>query len=616
MCLDLKRQLARVLCVLLVASIWLGARSESFALTLAGLNPARTYRVKGIVISGNKAFSDDQLLGLIETARRPWYQFWKKRPPFEPDTFRSDLDRLRRFYQSRGYYNARVTYDLTVEGDLVTARIKLVENQPVRVDKIAIKVKGPGPPPERLEPALKLPLREGEVFDEGAYQLTQQNLRDLYMEKGYAHAKVQRRAVVRVGPNRARVRYTVEPGVRAVFGSTIVVGTRHVKPEIVLRELTYREGERFSPQKIESSRKNILALNLFSSVRFNLKRDRARPGVVPVEIQVHEKPPRRVSIGLGYNTETLFNAGLQWQHYNFLGGGRQLSLAVTYSSVASSLEAKLVQPHLFSRGSRGVLEAQEQQQVYQTYTLTNSRLRPRIEDQFSPSLSWFFGYRLEYLKFNSVSASTIAALGGIRRQGILSGPYLGVILNTTDNPFSPQHGVVLSFRANQAGEIWGGDYRYFKLQAEARDYHLIGWRTVLATRLKIGLADTFGPHRDIPLSERFYSGGEGSVRGYGLRRIGPLSTSNDPLGGLSLVEGSVELRRPIWDKLSGAVFFDFGQVSTHSFDLPVDALRYGYGPSLAFATPVGLLRIDLGFPSRAPRGDSNWQLYFSIGQFF
>lgn len=139
---------------------------------------------------------------------------------------------------------------------------------------------------------------------------------------------------------------------------------------------------------------------------------------------------------------------------------------------------------------------------------------------------------------------------------------------------------------------------------------------MLAMRLKVGLSDTLGTIGDVPLSERFYSGGEGSVRGYGLRRIGPLSASDDPLGGLSLIEGSIELRRPLFRKLSGALFFDCGQVATHPYDLRVDALRCGYGPAAGVNSPVGPINFYLGFPTQRPNSDSNWQFYFSIGQYF
>jgi outer membrane translocation and assembly module TamA len=181
---------------------------------------------------------------------------------------------------------------------------------------------------------------------------------------------------------------------------------------------------------------------------------------------------------------------------------------------------------------------------------------------------------------------------------------------------NPQHGSVFAFNTNLANRIFGSDYSYWRVTGELRNYRPLVWQTVLATRVKLGLADTFGPIRNLPLSERFYSGGEGSVRGYGLRRIGPLSESNDPLGGRSLVEGSVELRHTLFWRLNGAAFFDCGQVSLHAYRIPVDALQCGYGPAVSMATPVGPVRVDIGFPTRRPRSDSSWQLYFSIGEFY
>ncbi|MGH7916182.1 MAG: autotransporter assembly complex protein TamA, partial [Candidatus Binataceae bacterium] len=421
---------------------------------------------------------------------------------------------------------------------------------------------------------------------------------------------------VYVGPGRADIQYTVDPGVRAVFGKTVVVGTHKVKPRIVLRELTYTRGERFSSTEIRSSRARIIALNLFSAVEFVPQLNRAKPNVVPIEIRVHEKPKHDISLAAGYNTETQFNATVGWADYNWLGGGRQLTLSATYSNVYSYLDLKLLRPYLYTRKLSGVLEWRLDQQDYQTYTMYSPRFDPYLHYQFTPALSGYAGYRLEYLKFNSVAPSTVTALGGIRSQGMLSGPDMGVLLNTTENPLNPQHGAIVSFDANLAMQALGGDDRYYRMIAEARKYTLLGWNTVLASRLKLGLANTLGPHRDIPLSERFYSGGEGSVRGYGLRRIGPLSAANDPLGGLSLIEASVELRHPLFEKFSGAVFLDAGQVSVHPFDVPVDSLVFGYGPALSYDSPVGPIRIDLGFPTKTPRGDPSWQVYFSIGQFY
>jgi outer membrane protein insertion porin family len=302
--------------------------------------------------------------------------------------------------------------------------------------------------------------------------------------------------------------------------------------------------------------------------------------------------------------------------YNFLGGGRQFSLTGTYSNVTSALDAKVFQPRFLSSRSRLTLEASQQQQTYQTYTGNISGFDPHVDYKFSSSLTGSVGWRLEYLKFNSVNSSTIKAIGGFRRNGILSGPMFGLTFDNTEDVLNPQRGERVSLVANISDHSLGGDYRYWRMLVEARKYRLIGWRTVLATRLKVGLSDTLGKIGDVPLSERFYSGGEGSVRGYGLRRIGPLSESNDPLGGLSLIEGAVELRRPLFWKLDGALFFDCGQVATKPYDLRVDALQCGYGPAAGMNSPVGPINFYLGFPTQKPRGDSFWQFYFSIGQYF
>jgi outer membrane translocation and assembly module TamA len=135
-------------------------------------------------------------------------------------------------------------------------------------------------------------------------------------------------------------------------------------------------------------------------------------------------------------------------------------------------------------------------------------------------------------------------------------------------------------------------------------------------RLKLGFADPFDGSTEVPLFERFFAGGANSVRGYGRHRLGPLSSADDPVGGRSLIEGSLELRHPLFANLGGALFLDFGQVSLDSFDVPIDDLRYALGFGVSYTTPIGPLRLDLGFPLRPPHGDQPWQVHFSIGQFF
>jgi outer membrane protein assembly complex protein YaeT len=604
-------------CAAIFAVLLLFFCARAYAITLDSLDSSRTYYVDSIHFSGNQNFSDSDLTAAMATKTRPFYALWQKRPAFDPQTFTNDLSQLALFYESHGYYDAHISYDLKIHGDLITPLLTIHEGHPVKVDSVAVEIAHPAPSPQALQPDFSLPLKPGQIFTQPNYQSSAQDLITVYRQNGYAHPDVQRHAVVRTGPHLAKAWYHVAPHARGIFGRTTVAGTHKVNPRIVMRELAYQAGQRFDVRKIEQSRTNILNLNLFSAVEFTSDKDPRNPHVVPIGIVVQEKSQHSLNLALGYNTQTQLNAQLGWNDYNFLGDGRQLLITGTYSQITTALDVKLIQPHFFSRDSRLTLEAAQAQESYQTYLLNASRFDPHVDYIFTPSLTGTFGYRFEYLKYNQVNPTTIQALGGFRRDGFLSGPNAGLIFNNTTDLLNPQNGEILSINGNVSDPSLGADYRFWRVQSEARRYQPLGGNTVLATRLKLGVEDTLnGKIDDVPLSERFYSGGEGSIRGYGLRRIGPLSLSNDPLGGLSLVEGAVELRHPLPWKLSGAVFLDCGQVSVHSFDIPVDALQCGYGPAVSLNTPVGPARVDIGFPTKTPRGDNNYQFYFSIGQFF
>ncbi|MBI4529103.1 MAG: outer membrane protein assembly factor BamA [Deltaproteobacteria bacterium] len=604
--------------LLLVFVALLCCGSNLPAATVKDLEAGREWRVEEISISGNVRFSESELLAAILTRARPWYLPWESRPLFDPVTFTEDLERLRRFYESHGYFEARVSYKLEInqEDSLVAARIEIEEDQPVIVSEV--RVEGTGAAPTVAVPPLppELPIKRGQIFTEEAYQKTEQFLREFLLQHGYAYAATERKAEVDLEQNRVRILYSVDAGPPSVFGETVVEGAQDVAPELALRELTYRPGDQFSLDKITESRDKIVRLDLFSAVRIAPQPITGKPMVVPMQVTVVEKPPRDLRIGVGYGTEDEFRAQVEWQHRNWLGGGRRVSVLGKYSSIEITGQAKFIQPHFFSPRTQAIASFRQDRGDEETFLLHASRFNPRIEHAFTDKLAGFVGYRLEFHTLDKIDAATEDALGEVTRKGLISGPSVGMVWNTTDNPLNPKSGEMVSVSLDHSGEIWGGKFDFYKLAAEARKYLPLGWETVLATRLKIGIADALGKDKDYPLPERFFSGGEKSVRGFGRRRLGPLSASDDPIGGLSLIEGSFELRRPLWREIGGALFLDFGQVSRRAFDIPVDDLKFSAGFGFSYATLIGPMRLDVGFPFKPPKGDRPWQVHFSIGAFF
>jgi outer membrane protein insertion porin family/translocation and assembly module TamA len=588
------------------------------AIPVDALDPGREWRVKDVIITGNEQFSDGELEEILATKTRDWYAFWRSRPHFDPAAFAADLERLARFYQGHGHYEAKISHDLEVDPEAggVVVKIMLDEGEPVRVGRISLEVvDAPELKPE-LEALLpKLPLKEGEIFSETAYQVTETGLRAFLYDKSRARVEVQRKAEVILERREARVFYTVKAGPETRFGPTTIEGLKDVSEEIVSRELAYKPGEPFSGQALRESEQNLRQLDLFSLVRFDLEKSSQDPTTVPIGVALAEKPPREIRVGIGYGTEDQLRGQVRWRHNNWLGGARRLEIGAKASFIEREVDLSFIQPHFLGAKNRFLLNLKPHQLDEPGFFLNATRLQTRIERKFTRNLTGFIGHRVEYDRLDEVSDLTIARLDDFEREGLLSGLSMGALWNRADDPLNPTKGWTLSFSAEQVGGFLGGDFHFFKLQGEAKAYYSLAAKTVLASRLKLGFADPFDRGKEVPLFERFYAGGSTSVRGYDRHRLGPLA-GDDPLGGRSLIEGSVELRQQFTKELGGALFIDFGQVSVRSFKVPVDDLRFSGGFGVRYSTPVGPLRLDIGFPFRPPRDDPSWQIHFSVGQSF
>lgn len=595
------------------------AAAPLHAVQVDDLDPEKTWKTEKVDIEGNVNFSASQLQGEMVTTTRSWYALWRSRPQFDPVAFQTDIERIQRFYLAQGYYEAQVTYDLEVKEDsqLVTAHILIEEGEPVLISQITLQVTDEPTLVDALEKLRpKLPLSEGSVFTEEAYQGAEAQIKAFFLDLHRGRVQVERKAAVILEQHRVDVQYSVAAGPVTVFGKTTVEGTEKIDPELVFRELKYEPGEAFSVSAITDSRKKLLNLDLFSSVRFIQEDSPQEPRIIPMRVQVSEKPFREWQAGIGYGTEDQVRGQVRWRHNNWLGDGRRLDVQVRASSRIRNIDVSFMQPHVFGPENRFTLTFRPQQLDEPGYLLNGTRLQPRFERDFTPQLSGFLGYRLEYDQLSNVTKSTAAVLKEFERKGALSGVSAGLVWNTADDPLNARRGGLLSFTAEQVGGPLSGDFEFLRLLGEVRRYYLMAPRTVFASRLKLGFADPSGKTKEIPLFERFYSGGINGVRGYERHRLGPISDSDDPVGGRSLLEGSLELRQQFTEKFGGTLFLDFGQVSLKSYEVPVDDLEFSTGFGVLYTTPIGPVLLALGFPFNPPSGDQAWQVHFSIGQFF
>jgi outer membrane protein insertion porin family/translocation and assembly module TamA len=189
-----------------------------------------------------------------------------------------------------------------------------------------------------------------------------------------------------------------------------------------------------------------------------------------------------------------------------------------------------------------------------------------------------------------------------------------------DDPLNPKSGFQIFPNVEWASVALGSEVDFVKLSLEGRGYVPLGSFGTLAGKLLWGSIYNLENTESIPIFKRFFAGGSNSVRGYPYQKLGPLDQLGNPIGGLALVEGSLETRFPLpfYKSLEGVLFFDFGNVYEERLAIFDKGLRYASGCGVRYLTPIGPVRFDVGYELNPPDQQffHPYQFYFSIGQAF
>jgi outer membrane protein insertion porin family/translocation and assembly module TamA len=210
-----------------------------------------------------------------------------------------------------------------------------------------------------------------------------------------------------------------------------------------------------------------------------------------------------------------------------------------------------------------------------------------------------------------------------KQEGTLSPVGLEASHTTADNILNPSKGYQVSGNAEVAGVLLPGTFNYYAVALDVRHYQPLA-NLVVATRVQVGNIDAAGTGAaNVPFSKKYFLGGASELRGWGRYEISPLS-SGLPIGGNSLFAFSVEGRASLSGSFGGVLFLDGGNVWTDAWDLALDDLRYAVGAGLRYQTPVGPIRLDVGYQLNPIEGllvngepqTRRYRFHFSIGQAF
>jgi translocation and assembly module TamA len=591
---------------------------------------ARTAKIV-LAVTGDEPMRDD-LKQLVED--------FEKAQPLSGDSLallqgaQAVLARVNTALRSRGFYDARSTatidnhpvdeaaaldaIEARPEADPITLALTVDTGPRFKVGSIAIR----GAEPASL-PAIdmsKLGLAAGDPADAAAILAAQDMVLTAFRKQGYALASVKREVVIDHATREAEITFTVTAGPIARMGPVSFSGTEKVNTAFLQRRVPFKQGELYDPGKVDTLRGKLTSLGVFNGVRIQPATALDANGELPIDVSLTDRLPRSIGFGLSYETQLGFAVSGFWVHRNLFGEAESLRLTgeinhigqgalVTDTGVA--LRADFRKPDWWLPGQDGRATAEAVREVLPAYRRNAVALTAGIDRIISPVWQVRVGLTGEVEQTEQTSA-------GFWRNFQLLGAPVSVLMNKANSDVDPTKGYRVQLDVTPYVDF-GSNNDYFtiiRLTGRAYlDFSETG-RSVLALRASFGTEPTDNI-AGIPPDKLFYAGGGGSVRGFVYQTAGPRDAFNNPLGGASVVEGSVEFRQRFGKSLGAVAFVDAG--SAYPDILPNFSLfapRIGAGVGARYYTDFGPIRLDVGFPLNAREGDPPFGIYVSLGQAF
>lgn len=584
------------------------------------------YKIRNVAFEGNETLDEEFLLERMALKEVGWLEelITDNEPVlYSQELVELDLERLVRIYQSEGFLQAKATLlppKLNDEKETMKVNIKVEEGEPMIIDSVSIRFLSgmEHVDTDSLHKKLfrKLELVKGNRFRDQALENDIQYIENALKSLGYAYVITSYDLDLDLEEFTTGVYYAISPGPKTHFGETTIEGNKHVKTSFIRKQLSYDNGETYNKSELTETRQDLYRLQLFRVVSvLPQKNESKKEAPIPVNIYVEEAPRFSTRFGVGYGTEEKFRTFADLNYRGFISGARRINLYLNHSALKPyEVRLRWIQPQFL--GLDGSISLNpfllaKDEPGYQTHSYG---INVPFRYIFTPSMNSTLTYYFEDVEQRVEQGDEeLPDFEDDKFPYTKSGIMLGSVFDNSTPTFSPEKGITVSGGFKLNGYVFGGTFSYTRLWGEFTAYHRIG-EVILAYRLMAGGIASADSSGFIPVEDRFYSGGSNSIRGWARSQLGPKRQSGTPLGGKSIFETNFEVRHHLFWRLSLAAFIEAGNVWRSSYAYDLNDLGYAAGPGLRIETPIGPIRLDVGFPLWNQK--KNPQFFISVGQAF
>jgi len=527
---------------------------------------------------------------------------------------------MQRILASEGWYGARVNTRIdrpASEGrEPLTAVIDVVPGKRYVLGDIVVRA-DPTEPPGLIRDNLALNL--GEPIVAARVQGAEAQVSLALPQNGYPFAELSERDIL-LDQDTGQGVYTlpVTTGPRSRFGGFATTGDLAFDAKHVGVLARFKRGELYDSRKVDDLRQALVATGLFRAVAAAPQRTGQAVGdgteYVTVMVDQDAGPPRTIAGTAGYGTGEGFHVEASWTHRNLFPPEGALIVHGVAGTREQGAGVTFRRSNAGKRDRTFELAAEGLHSNYDAYSAYTGRLSARLSRDSTPiwqkRITWSIGGALLVTGEKDYDFTA----GERRRRTFYIAGLSGQIgYDRTKSLLDPARGFRVTALIEPEASLDGGFTPYVRARLDASGYYPVSDSFVVAARMRLGTIQGTGRFHIAP-SRRFYSGGGGSVRGFGYQKLGPQDPDGDPLGGRSLNEAALEGRYRFGDY--GVVgFVDIGQSYAQTMPQFSD-LRTGVGLGGRYYTNFGPVRLDVATPLARRKGEGRINVYVSIGQAF
>lgn len=507
------------------------------------------------------------------------------------------LQEIKTALQVFGFYKAVVSGELnqTVEG--WAAHYRIEPGSAIPIGTLDVQIQGEGQSDTALQNLLgNFALQQGQPLEHPRYDLARDGLLRLAVERGYLDAALRKHEVrVDLRAYTASVELQLDTGKRYHFGA-VQFSENNMKQTLLNRYVKFKQGDPYNPLELLKLQTALSNSGYFQRVEVRPRQEKTAEDVVPIEVDLESRLPRQWRFGLGYASDTGPRGTLS--HQRLMG------------NEGDKFQSDL----LLSEKLRRIIAA---------YTIP---LQDPITEQLALALrfsneitdsrdSYITGVSLSYTSLWDDWRRTLS-LNRDREVYVVADqpedtkqifyPILSLDRISADDRIRPRHGSRIHVEVRGADETVLSDVSFLQLRSGLKWVGSMGSDGRVLLRADLGTTEVSDVNK-LPASQRFFAGGDNSVRGYAYEELGPKNALGVVVGGKHLIVGGIELEQNLTKNWSSAVFYDVG----NAINSTTESLLRGAGVGLRWKSPIGPVRMDFAWALDKPQ--DRFRLHIVIG---